>query len=86
MGVDAPRGVASSAGMTRVAPHPGMAAEVQYLGASVPATVVEVDGARVTAVDATGERLTFEINALTAQFVLAGEPYYGPRLRLRPDV
>jgi hypothetical protein len=72
-------------GMPRVIPRPGMAAEVQYLGATLAATVEEVDGARVTAVDETGERLVFEMHHLTAQFVLAGEPYYGPRLRLRAD-
>jgi hypothetical protein len=70
---------------SRVLPRPGMAAEVHYLGATVPATVVEVDGPRVVALDAEGQRLTFEMQRLTAQFVLVGEPYYGPRLRLKAD-
>jgi hypothetical protein len=60
-----------------------MAAEIQYLGATVPATVVEAEGTRVVAVDADGERHVFEMQRLTARFVLAGEPYYGPRLRLK---
>jgi hypothetical protein len=72
----------SFAGVPRVAPQPGMGAEIVYLGAVVPATVRVVDGPALTVVDAEGQDHVVELSELTAHFVLAGGPYFGPRLRL----
>jgi hypothetical protein len=64
---------------SRALPCVGLAVEIVHLGASTPAVIEEVrDGGRTLIV--AGE--AFVLSALTAHYVLAGQPYYGVRLRL----
>ena len=66
---------------SRPLPRVGMEASIVHLGARTPAVVEQVlDGGRTLIAD--GE--TFELSRLTAQFVRAGDPYYGVRLALSP--
>lgn len=63
----------------RPLPYVGMEVDVVHLGTSTPAIVDELrDGGRTLIV--AGE--AYVLSRLTAQYVRAGEPYYGVRLRL----
>ena len=65
-------------------PYTGQRAEVQHFGVTEPARVVAASGASVTVrVVGAEEDLVFDLNALTAHWVLRGEPYWGTRLWLR---
>lgn len=63
-------------------PLPGVPVLIDYLGATVPATVSEVaaDGRRLEVVTEEGASLTFTLNRATATFT-AGGGQTGPRLR-----
>ncbi len=71
----------SGARSSRPLPRVGMEVAIVHLGARRPAVVEQVlDGGRTLI--AGGEK--FELSRLTAQFVRAGDPYYGVRLALSP--
>jgi hypothetical protein len=72
-------------GPSRPIPFAGQRAEILYLGCRKPATVTRVAGRSVwVQADDAPEGLRFDLNPLTAHFVLQGEPYFGTRLRLVP--
>ena len=69
---------------SRHVPRVGDRAEVVYLGAREPAVITAIDGASVEVRTADGGRQVFDLNRVTAHFVLRGEPYWGARLRVIP--
>ncbi|HEV7808055.1 MAG TPA: hypothetical protein VGO80_19725 [Solirubrobacteraceae bacterium] len=66
---------------SRPLPRIGMEVAIVHFGTRRPAVVEQVldDGRTLVA----GGQ-TFELSRLTAQFVRAGDPYYGVRLALSP--
>ena len=66
----------------RALPTPGRPVEIDYLGATVSATVSHVaeDGRTLEVVTEDGASLTFTLNRATATFT-AGGGQTGPRLR-----
>jgi hypothetical protein len=73
------RGALTHMHTTRTLPHIGLPVEIVHLGATIPAVVEEIRDAGRTLVVA-GD--AYVLSRLTAQFVRAGDPYYGVRLRL----